>query len=191
VAGHRLIDAHLDALARRLPGDAVDELADGLSETFQRRLDLGLPVEVAARSAIAEFGAVDVIVAAFVRQAPGRLAARALLASGPVVGVCWAAAMVTDEAWTWPVPGSVRVAFGAALVTVVVALALAATARRSYRRTRIASFAGLALLALDTGALACVALARPDSTVAVCLAAVASLTRVSLTVRTLPKLLKH
>jgi hypothetical protein len=39
----------------------------------------------------------------FTRQAPGRRAARLLLATGPLVGACWAAALTSGRAWTWPV----------------------------------------------------------------------------------------
>jgi hypothetical protein len=188
VVGHQLIGAHLDALARRLPADIVDELADGLTETFQRRLGQGLTAEAAARSAIAEFGTVDVIVTEFVRQSPGRRAARVLLASGPVVGACWAVAAVTGHAWTWPTPAPIRAVFAGTLVMVVAALALAATARRSYRRTRVAVLAGVGLLLLDIAALGCVALAAPDATAALSVAVTASLVRVCLTTRALHRL---
>jgi hypothetical protein len=189
VAGHRLIDAQVTALARRLPADTVDELADGLTETYRHHLALGRPADAAARAAIAEFGDAEVIIAEFVRQAPGRRTARALLASGPVVGGAWAVALFTAHAWAWPVPAPIRVAFGVGLLAVLAALALAATARRSYRRTRIGAFGGLTLLLLDTGALACVASAPPAATVPLCIAVAASLTRVTLTARALPGLL--
>ncbi|MET7970527.1 hypothetical protein [Micromonospora sp. NPDC005305] len=52
IASHHLIDAHLAILARRLPADAVDELADGLTETWQHQLAAGLPPADAARTAL-------------------------------------------------------------------------------------------------------------------------------------------
>lgn len=36
MASHHLIQEHLAELARHLPADTVDELADGLIETWQR-----------------------------------------------------------------------------------------------------------------------------------------------------------
>lgn len=36
---HQLIDAYLDEMADRLPVDAVDELTDGLLETWNHHLD--------------------------------------------------------------------------------------------------------------------------------------------------------
>ena len=49
--------------------------------------------------------------AAFTRLSPARHAARRLLAAGPVVGGCWAAALITGRAWTWPVPATVRLLY--------------------------------------------------------------------------------
>jgi hypothetical protein len=72
VASHQLIDAHLATLAARLPSDAVDELADGLHETWHHYLDAGVASTDAARAAITEFGTAEQITDAFVRHAPGR-----------------------------------------------------------------------------------------------------------------------
>jgi hypothetical protein len=104
VAGHQLIDDHLSRLARRLPADTVDELADGLTETWQHHLAAGLHTDEAARAAIGEFGTPDQITAAFIAQAPGRRTARMLLATGPPIGLCWGASLVTAQVWTWPIP---------------------------------------------------------------------------------------
>jgi hypothetical protein len=188
MAGHRLIDASITALARRLPAGAVDELADGLTETYQRHLSNGLDPDAAAGAAIAEFGDPDLVIAAFVRQSPGRRLARALLGSGPAVGGCWGAALITGHAWTWPVPLPARLAFGLALLAVVTALALAATTRRSLRLTRLTTVSGLGLVALDAAALACVALVPPAFSWPLAAAVLASLARVTLTIRTLPRL---
>ncbi|WP_327002179.1 permease prefix domain 1-containing protein [Dactylosporangium sp. NBC_01737] len=188
MAGHRLIDASITELARRLPADAVDELADGLTETYQHHLSIGLDPDAAAEAAIAEFGDPEQVVAAFVRHAPGRRAARVLLCSGPVVGGCWCAAIVTGHAWTWPVPAPVPFVFGLTLLAVVVALVLAATASRSYRRTRAAAAGGLGMIVIDAAVLAAVALAAPAFAWPLTLAAAASLARVALTIRLLPPL---
>ena len=82
-----------------LPGPVVEELADGLEETCRRYLGLGLAPEAAAEAAVTEFGAQEVIAAEFTRAHPARRAARRLLAIGPMVGLCWAVALVTGRAW--------------------------------------------------------------------------------------------
>src|SRR4051812_27850025 len=106
------LERYLDTLSGQLPGPVVEELADGLEETWRRYLCLGLAPEEAAAATVAEFGAPDVIVAEFARAHPGRRAARRLLAAGPVVGLCWAVALVTGRAWTWPVPAASQIVPG-------------------------------------------------------------------------------
>jgi hypothetical protein len=106
MAGHQLnnddpdgyLDAYLAHLARHLPADVVDELADGLTETRQHHLDGGLSPTDAARAAIAEFGDPDQTIRAFVTQAPGRRIARTLLATGPLMALCWAPSLITAHA---------------------------------------------------------------------------------------------
>jgi hypothetical protein len=191
VAGHQLIDAYLLALARRLPGDAVDELADGLTETYLRHLSSGLDADTAAGAAINEFGQPGQVVAAFVRYSPGRRVARVLLCTGPAVGICWGAALVVSHAWTWPVPIPVRLAFGLTLLAIVASLVAAATGLDSYRRTRLAAAAGLGLIALDTGVLSSVVLVAPPFVWPLALAIPASLIRITLTARAMPRLLAH
>jgi hypothetical protein len=188
VAGHQLIDASVLAMARRLPADAVDELADGLTETYERHLSRGLHPDAAADAAIAEFGEPDLVVAAFVRQSPGRLGARALLCVGPTVGACWGAALVTGHAWSWSAPVPLRLGFGLALLAVVTALVLAATARRNYRLTRMTAVGGLGLIALDMALLAYVLLVGAPFTWPLAVATAASLTRVTVTARILARL---
>ena len=161
MAGHDLIDAYLATLARRLPTEVVDELADGLAETWQSHVGRGLRPAAAARAAIAEFGTPDQVVDAFVRQAPGRRTARLLLASGPVAGVCWGASLRGAHAWTWPVPRPAAALFGAALVAVAAALAVAATSRHSYRRTRLGGIGAFGLLVLDATMVSAALLAAP------------------------------
>jgi hypothetical protein len=189
VAGHHLIDGYLATLAEQLPYDAVDELADGLAETFNRHLSTAMEPDMAARAAIAEFGEPGLVVAAFVRHSPGRRTARALLCLGPAVGVCWAAALIDGHAWDWPVPVAVRLMFGTALLVIVAALVLAATGHTSYRRTRITAMAALGVICLDGGILATVLLAAPAFAWPMTFAVTASLTRIALTTRAMPKLL--
>lgn len=186
MASHQLIDQHLAELARLLPGQAVDELADGLYETWQHHLATGLPPAAAARVAIAEFGTTAEITAAFTAQAPGRRAAQLLLATGPLVGLCWGASLVTGQVWTWPIPMAAIAVFAAALLATVTALLAAATSRHSYRRTRLGGVGGLGLSVLDLAMIAAVVLAAPGLAWPAILAIPASLLRIGWTVRRLP-----
>lgn len=189
MAGHHLIEAYGATMARALPAPAAGELADGLAETYQRHLDRGLDPDTAAGAAIAEFGEPDVVLAAFVRQSPGRRVARTLLYCGPAVGACWALVLVAGHAWTWPLPVGLRLAFGMSLLAVIGTLAVAATARRSYRRTRVALAGGLGLIALDAAVLATVLLVGRPHVWALALAVPASLVRMVLTAGAVPRLL--
>jgi hypothetical protein len=149
VASHPLIDTHLADLARRLPADAVDELADGLTETWHHHVATGRPPADAARAAIAEFGNAEQIAEAFVTNCPGRRTARILLGTGPFVGLCWGASLLTARAWEWPIPTPAAVAAAVTLLAVVAALITSATSRRSYRRARLGAAGGIGLVALD------------------------------------------
>lgn len=189
MAGHELIDGWLATLARRLPAEAVEELADGLTETYQRHLSRGLDAGTAARAAVAEFGEPGLVLAAFVRQAPGRRVARALLGAGPAVGACWGATFGLGHAWAWPVPVPLRLAFGVILVAVVATLTVAATGRRSYRRTRCTAAAGLGVIGLDGAMLIALWLLAPPFVWPMALAVPASVVRMALTARAVPRLL--
>lgn len=183
-----LITSYVSGLHRRLPATLADEAADGLLETYEHHLAAGADDRSAARTAIAEFGDVDTVVGEYTRQAPGRRAARRLLATGPAVGACWAAALIAARAWTWSVPEVIPLALGAALLLAVVGLAAAATSRHSYQRTRLAAAASLVILALDIMAVTAILPAAPDRTWALSLAAAVSLGRIAFTARTLPRL---
>jgi hypothetical protein len=149
VPGSGLIQEYQDALSAQLPARIVDELADGLAETYGSYLDQGLSPDAAARAARAEFGEPQVVAAAFTRASPARRAARRLLVTGPAVGACWAAVLVAGRAWSWPVPGAVRVLSGAVLIIVIALLAAAALARRYRTARRAAAAACAALAAMD------------------------------------------
>ena len=183
-----LIDDYLAGLYGRLPADLADEAAGGLAEAFERQLAAGSAEAAAAKAALAEFGDLDVVVAEYTRQAPGRRAARLLLATGPVAGSCWAAALIVSRAWAWPVPPAVRLGFGALLLLAVLALTVAATSRRDYRRTRLAAAASPVILALDAAAAAGVLLAAPALTWLLAMAMAVSLSRIALIAWTLPRL---
>ena len=183
--GPGLITSYLDALSRQLPGQVVEELADGLEETYRRHLGLGLAPDAAAQSAVAEFGDPELIAAEFTRAHPARRAARRLLAAGPVVGSCWAVALVTGRAWTWPVPAAAGILPGLALVAVVALLAFAARSTR-YRPIGRAGAAGcIGTAALDAFMIIGVLAADPAARWAVAVAVVASVARLGLSARLL------
>jgi hypothetical protein len=191
MAGHRLIEDYLADLGRRLPPQVIDELGDGLAETWHRHLAAGFPPAAAARAAIAEFGTAEEITTAFVIQAPARRAARLLLATGPLVGVCWGVSLAAAHAWTWPVAPAAAVLYGATLLAVVASLLASATSRRSYRAARLGTVGGLGLVALDATMLATVVLIAPTLVWPMMVAVPVSLARIGLTVRSLPRALAH
>jgi hypothetical protein len=180
-----LIEEYLAGLSAHLPGQIVAELADGLDLTYQHCLEQGLDPDAAARAAITEFGEPQVIVAAFTCAHPARRAARRLLATGPVVGACWGAALVTGRAWTWPVPTAARVLFGVVLITAICLLATAAVGRhyRSVGRSAAAGCLGIAVL--DAALLTAVAVAVPVVAWPMILAVLASTIRIACTARIL------
>jgi hypothetical protein len=175
-------------LHRRLPDSIAEEAASGLIETYEHHLAAGTGDREAARAALAEFGDLETVAGEFTRQAPGRRAARLLLATGPVAGLCWAAALTSGRAWTWPVPTAARLAFGAVLVLAVLALLAAATSRNSYQRTRLALLASPLIVALDATAIVAAALIAPAPTWALGTAVAVSLGRIALTTLILPRL---
>jgi hypothetical protein len=134
---------------------------------------------------VAEFGEPQVIVAAFTRLSPARHAARRLLAAGPVVGGCWAAALITGRAWTWPVPATGRLLFGAGLITVIGLLAAAAFGQRYLSARRAGAVACAGITVLDGVMLIAVVLAIPVLIWPVILAAAASAARLTVTARAL------
>jgi hypothetical protein len=180
-----LITDYLSVLSAQLPAPLVEELADGLDETYQRYLTQGLTPDAAASAAVAEFGEPQVIVAAFTRLSPARHAARRLLATGPVVGGCWAAALITGRAWTWPVPATVLLLIGVALITVIGLLAAAAFGRRYLSARRAGAVACVGITVLDAVMLITAVLAIPVLVWPVILAAAASIARLTFTARAL------
>jgi hypothetical protein len=183
-----LIDGYLAGLRRRLPAPIAEEAAAGLLETYEHHLASGAGDQEAARAALAEFGDLAMVADEFTRQAPGRRAARSLLATGPVAGTCWAAALITGRAWTWPVPAPARLTFGAILLLAAITLLVAATSQHSYQRTRLAMLASPVILALDVTAITAALLAAPALTWALAAAVAVSLCRIALTAWTLPRL---
>lgn len=190
MAGSDVIAEYLAALSAQLPAPVVEELADGLDQTCQRYLDQGLTPAAAAGAAVAEFGDPHVILADFTRLSPARHAARRLLATGPVVGGCWAAALITGRAWSWPIPVAARLLFAVTLVSIIGMLAAAAFGTR-YRSIRRAGTAGcVGLVVLDTAMLLTATLAIPAVVWPVILAVAASAARLTFTARTLLPVVK-
>jgi len=189
VAGHALIDAYRAELGRRLPADAIDELIDGLVETYEQHLAHGLEPAGAATAAISEFGHPEEVLAGFTRLAPGRRTAAALLATGPALGACWATSLIVGRAWTWPIPTAVSMTFFLTLLAVVAILAAAATSRRDYVRTRLAAPGGAGLVLLDAAMLVAVWLVAPAIVWPMAVAIPASLARICFTVRSVPRVL--
>ena len=183
--GPGLIGDYLTALSAQLPAPVVEELADGLGQTRQYYLNQGLDPDAATGAALAEFGPPQVIVAAFTRVSPARRTARRLLATGPVVGACWAAALLTSRAWTWPVPTAGRVLFGVVLISVIGLLATAAFGSK-YRSVGRAGAAGcVGITAFDAAMLITVTLALPAVIGPMTLALAASAARLIFTARAL------
>jgi hypothetical protein len=182
------IAGYVAGLHRKLPAAIADEAVAGLTETYEHHLASGAGEQEAARAALAEFGDLAMVVGEFTRQAPGRRAARLLLATGPVAGPCWAAALILSRAWTWPVPTTVRLSFGAVLLLAVAGLAVAATSRRNYQRTRLAAVASPVILVLDATAVAAVVIAAPALTLALGTAVAVSLGRIAFIAWMLPRL---
>jgi hypothetical protein len=180
-----LITDYLSVLSAQLPAPLVQELADGLDQTQQHYLIQGLTPDAAAGAAVAEFGEPQVIVAAFTRLSPARHAARRLLAAGPVVGGCWAVALIIGRAWAWPVPATGRLLFGAGLITVIGLLAAAAFGRRYRSARRAGAVACAGITVLDGVMLIAVVLAIPVLIWPVILAAAASAARLTFTARAL------
>jgi hypothetical protein len=180
-----LIGDYLTALAGQLPAPIVEELADGLDQTRQHYLDQGMDPDAAAGAAVAEFGEPHVIVAAFTRLSPARRAARRLLATGPVVGACWATELITGRAWAWPVPGVARLLLGVAVISVIGLLATAAFGSQYRPVSRAAAAGCVGITGLDTAMLITVALAVPAMIWPLVLAVAASAARLTFTVRTL------
>lgn len=65
-----LIADYLSRFAARLPTPIVEELADGLHETYLAKRRAGHTPDDAARHAIAEFGEPALIIAAFLADSP-------------------------------------------------------------------------------------------------------------------------
>jgi hypothetical protein len=99
--------------------------------------------------------------------------------------MCWAVALVTGRAWTWPVPMAAGIVPGLALVAVVALLAVAVRTTR-YRAVGRAGAAGcIGTAALDAFMIIGVLAADPAARWAVAVAMIASAARLGLSARLL------
>ena len=185
----RLISSYLAVLAAQLPASIVEELADGLAETHQSYLRQGLGPDLAARSAVSEFGEPGAIVAGFARVNPARRAARRLLGIGPAVGACWIAALLTSRAWAFPI--SARMLAGLTLAAVIVLLATSALGTRYRLAVRTGAAGFLGVIALDSALIASVAFAGAPLTWVLAVAVAASAARICYAARALRPALAH
>jgi len=204
-AASAVIDSYLADLARRLPtyaplaADVRAELREDLLEATAALAD-GCPDPVtAARAATARFGDVDELAVAFQPELALRQARRiglTLLATGPLVGATWIAALFLtspnpSSAWRWlPVAVLPLLMLGgpATVLTVITTGRLTRWLRPRARLTNGAvAVAGLtagvldAILLLATVALLLAPIPAPSPLLA--LAVVASLSRLVLVCR--------
>jgi hypothetical protein len=175
----RLIRDYLATLAAQLPAPLVAELEDGLTETYRSYLRRNLSPGHAAESAVAEFGDPQVILAEFARVNPARRTARRLIGTGPMVGACWGAALISSRAWTWQIPLPARIMPGLVLAAAITLIAVAALATR-YQWASRAGLAGcIGITTLDITMITGVVLAAPTMTWVIIVAAAASTARIA------------
>jgi len=189
VAEHCLIADYHAALAAGLPAELADEVIDGLIEADAKYRQQGLDAENAARAAITEFGEPSLVVEEFTRVSPAKRIARRLMVTGPVVGLCWGAALIDARAWQWPVPGLIRLALGAVLAASVIVLVIAVLARRYRRVHRASMVACIGLAALDALAVTAALVGAPSFGWLLGLAACVSTARLTFVARSFRRVL--
>jgi len=185
----RLIRDYIATVSAHLPASITDELADGLTETYRARLRDGQAPDLAASSAVAEFGDPHAIIAEFTRQNPARHGARRLLATGPLVGACWAAALITGHARPWQVPLAARLLLAMTLAAVIAVFAIAARGGRYQRATWSALAGCIGITAIDISVIGGVLIAAPAITCFTIAAVAVSTARITFSTRTLKSLL--
>ncbi|HSR84294.1 MAG TPA: permease prefix domain 1-containing protein [Streptosporangiaceae bacterium] len=185
MADHGLIAAYRQDLLAQLPADLADEVTDGLTDAHERYLLRGLRPDQAAAAAIAEFGEPGTVAAAFRRACPVWRLARVLIATGPIVGGSWAAALVTARVWDWPVPIAARLVVGLVLAASVVMLATASLTHRYPSLVRAGIAGSLGIAALDVAVVTTAVLLGPDLRWLVVVAVCVSMARLTFVARTL------
>ena len=189
MAEHSLIAGYHATLAAGLPAELADEVIDGLIEADAKYRQQGLDAENAARAAITEFGEPSLVVEEFTRVSPAKRIARRLMVTGPVVGLCWGAALIDARAWQWPVPGLIRLALGAVLAASVIVLVIAVLARRYRRVHRASMVACIGLAALDALAVTAALVGAPSFGWLLGLAACVSTARLTFVARSFRRVL--
>jgi HAAS domain-containing protein len=186
MTGGPAVEAYLREVAASMPGprrarsDIVAELRGGLLDAIDARRSAGLAAQAATEAAITEFGSPRQVARAFrphLAMIQARYTALALAATGPLVGLLWAAAALASHItlrhappWQWPgTPPLAPAAFpaiGAALLIVVTSTlaTIAATGRLTRWLTAsprtaaaTAATAGFAAIAADLAILALLA----------------------------------
>jgi hypothetical protein len=109
-----------------------------------------------------------------------------MLATGPIMALCWGPSLVAAKAWTWPVPRPAAAFYALVFLVVVASLLVAASTRRSLRRTRLGIAGGLVLIGLDAVMVAVAVAFAPVFVWPMALAIPASLARIGLGLRMLP-----
>lgn len=190
MTGARLLEEYEAELSHRLPRHHVDEVLDGLCETYKVHLSELGDEDAAVRATIREFGDTDIIVSEFVRHSAGRRLARILLASGPLVGLFWALTPISEIAWTVQVPLALVVGVASVLVITVVTLIATAVEAIDYKRVRATARIGaVTLLVLDV-VMICAAVVLVGAAMwPLVLALAVSTVRVGFLVRSLPVLI--
>jgi hypothetical protein len=95
--------------------------------------------------------------------------------------------MIAAKVWTWPIPLPATATYAAVLVAAVAVLLVAATSRHDYRRARLGTAGAYALVGLDAAMIVAVAALAPVLVWTMAVAIPASLVRVGLTLRSLPR----
>jgi hypothetical protein len=177
MAEPRLIRGYRAALLAGLPALLAEEVSDGLAEAYADHLRQGLVSDDAAAAAVAEFGDPAAVIAAFCRASTASRLARGLIATGPVIGACWAAALMTGHAWNWPIP-AIGPAIVAALLSASIVTLLTAARSRRYRPARRSGTAGcIGIAILDVTMITAAIALAPVATWLVAIAICASTAR--------------
>jgi hypothetical protein len=98
-----VLDSRISA-SRRAREQIVAEIADGLACAVAHEMERGVPADVAAQAAVAEYGDPAALAAAFARQLVPVAAHRigiGLVSTGPLVGAAWVAAYASTGR-DWP-----------------------------------------------------------------------------------------
>jgi hypothetical protein len=112
-----------------------------------------------------------------------------VIVTGPVVGGWWAAALIANRAWDWPVAIGTRLAAGPLVVASVVLL-ITALLTRHYRALRRAGIAGcLGIVVLDALAITAVMVLAPAVSWLFGVAACLSAARLTFVARVIPRVI--